>query len=152
MRTATLIIFAIGFTMGLALGTATDARASGAYPVPYPNNQPPGPVTANPAMCSALTYNSPDAGLTWCSVFPKNTCLRVAAGFTANLNYRKGFLADAGATALASDMPLAATVIEKSCLVNLYVDGGSDFMPDAGGAVCFLLSAAAPEAGASTCP
>ena len=127
------------------------AGATPALPTPYPNNQPPGPVTANPPLCNRQV-SSPDAGLAWCQVYPKNTCLRIASGFTANLQYAKGFLPDAGG-ALSTDNALGSgPTIEKGCLVNLYPDAGSDFMPDAGGAVCFLLSAAAPEAGASTCP
>ena len=127
------------------------AGASGLNPGPYPNTQPPGPVTANPPICGAQA-TSPDAGLAWCAVYPKNTCLRIASGFTANLQYRKGFLVDAGG-ALSSDNALGSgPTIEKGCLVTAYPDAGSDFMPDAGGAVCFLLSAAAPEAGASSCP
>lgn len=132
------------------IALAAMAMGAGA-PTPYPNNQFPGPVVANPPICSDANNGSPDAGTSYCVVFPATTtCLRVSAGFTANINYRKSFLPDGG-TASASDKPLAAGAVEKGCFTYL-PDGGNDKMPDAGYAMCFLLSAAAPEAGVVTCP
>ena len=148
-RFTTMAILALA--IGIAGSYFQQALASGLNPGPYPNNQPPAPVTANPPICG-VQVGSPDAGPGWCAVYPKNTCLRIASGFTATLQYRKGQAPDGGPAQVTDNALGSGPTIEKGCLANAYPDGGSDYMPDGGALVCFLLSAAAPEAGASTCP